>query len=429
MIKFKSEGRKVFNDNEFQVIHKSANGKWIEDFSFDNLEDAEEEAIFYSRNNGISKIIDKNGKTVALYKDMFKVKGTLESYERKQNRSRYFEKRDVKRKTIEDKWLMIGDTDHRPYRTVVTNGKYYYATVEDYIDIVEQTGINPIFVRSLPKRATENIFRFTKSNRSENVPLLRLSIEDNGKDFIVKDENGNALKGSKEEFNNLKSWFVATPRKISTFFVPFDERVFLCLEAEGEFGTIMLVGTGAISINNSLESLKKCKTINKHFSEMRKAKLFNKKSEALSSKINLDDLLKNISEYALGIGLYGLESSGICDLFLEACERLGLDCENLSEVEQELVDDEAEKLEHENIDCCNRIRESINRIDNNISEAQKDRLEKELSELKCDGEKLINDPLTYIKCVVAEYVLAENDRPLEEFEFAIENALAEEDED
>ena len=42
MIKSKSEGRKVFNDNEFQVIHKSANGKWIEDFSFDNLEDAEE---------------------------------------------------------------------------------------------------------------------------------------------------------------------------------------------------------------------------------------------------------------------------------------------------------------------------------------------------------------------------------------------------
>lgn len=150
------------------------------------------------------------------------------------------EKRNVKRKTLDDR-IMIGDTRHQPYRTVVSNGKYFYATIEDAVDLVSQTGLDTFFTEKLPARATENIFRFTDSNRSDDMPFSRLEVETQGKEIIVTDSDGNKLRGEKLDFDRLISWFMATPRRIKVFFVPYEDgRVFLCLESEGEFGTLML---------------------------------------------------------------------------------------------------------------------------------------------------------------------------------------------
>ena len=151
------------------------------------------------------------------------------------------EKRNVRRKTLDDR-IMIGDTRHEPYRTVVSNGKYFYATDEDVLDIIDQTGIDTFLTENLPARATENIFRFTDSNRSESKPFSRLEVEQEGKQILVTDTEGNQLKGDKTDFDRLVSWFIATPRRIRVFFVPESDsdRVFLCLEADGEFGTMML---------------------------------------------------------------------------------------------------------------------------------------------------------------------------------------------
>lgn len=154
----------------------------------------------------------------------------------------YLEKRNVRKKTIDADLLRGGAVDHAPYRTVVTNGKYFYATGDDFLDLVRETGLDPYYLGGLPKYATENIFRMTEKNRSDSFPFLRLDMEIQGKDIIVTDNNGNKLKGEKDDFAKLKSWFASMPRRIRAFFVPGPDgdRVFLCLEADGEFGTMML---------------------------------------------------------------------------------------------------------------------------------------------------------------------------------------------
>lgn len=70
---FLSKG--YLDSGKYTVFHKARteNGwVWIQDFSFDSLEEAEKEAERESRNNIESKIVDSKGNTVSRYKDMMK---------------------------------------------------------------------------------------------------------------------------------------------------------------------------------------------------------------------------------------------------------------------------------------------------------------------------------------------------------------------
>ena len=150
------------------------------------------------------------------------------------------EKRNLKKKTLEDLFY-LGEIDNSIYNTVITNGKYYYATDEDFLDFVEATGIDTFFVRNLPVKQAKNILKLTSSNRGESFPLNKLNSTIEDDTMTVIDENDNSLKCSKKEFDSMKSWFNASPRKINAFFVPYNkDSSFLCLEADGEFGTLLV---------------------------------------------------------------------------------------------------------------------------------------------------------------------------------------------
>lgn len=70
---YRKEAGGFLKNMEYTVFHKNPRGgDWIQDFSFDNLEEAEREAERESRNNQLAKIVDKRGKVVARYQDMVK---------------------------------------------------------------------------------------------------------------------------------------------------------------------------------------------------------------------------------------------------------------------------------------------------------------------------------------------------------------------
>lgn len=70
---YRKEAGGFLKNMEYTVFHKNPRGgDWIQDFSFDNLEEAEREAERESRNNQLAKIVDKRGKVVARYQDMLK---------------------------------------------------------------------------------------------------------------------------------------------------------------------------------------------------------------------------------------------------------------------------------------------------------------------------------------------------------------------
>ena len=79
--KLRKESGKFLGDGEYTVFHKSSfSSDWIQDFSFDSLAEAEEEARRESRNNHISKVVDSKGRIVSRYKDMLKVRKEDNSY-------------------------------------------------------------------------------------------------------------------------------------------------------------------------------------------------------------------------------------------------------------------------------------------------------------------------------------------------------------
>lgn len=64
----------------YEVLHKGLSTDWISDGVFEDIQDAEREAILYSRNSYKAKIIDLNtGKVVSRYKDTFKVNSNNEA--------------------------------------------------------------------------------------------------------------------------------------------------------------------------------------------------------------------------------------------------------------------------------------------------------------------------------------------------------------
>lgn len=149
------------------------------------------------------------------------------------------EKRSFRRKDLNDR-LMLGSIMHPDYQTALSNGKYFYATKEDIFDFIADTGLQTIYTTKLPKDAANNMFRYTYNGRSNPIRLNKLDITINGNKFYVTDNDGETLTGDAKDLKTLKSLFVNTPKNIQTFFVPYQNMFFLCLQADGEFGVMMV---------------------------------------------------------------------------------------------------------------------------------------------------------------------------------------------
>lgn len=149
------------------------------------------------------------------------------------------EKRSFRRKDLNDR-LMLGSIMHPDYQTALSNGKYFYATKEDIFDFIADTGLQTIYTAKLPKDAADNMFRYTSDGRSNPIRLNKLDITINGNKFDVTDNDGETLTGDTKDLKTLKSLFVNTPKNIQTFFVPYQHMFFLCLQADGEFGVMMV---------------------------------------------------------------------------------------------------------------------------------------------------------------------------------------------
>lgn len=67
-----NEAEGFLADGEYTVFHRTGSGEWIQDFTFDSLDKALREAERESRNNRLSKVVNRKGNIVAKYKDMIK---------------------------------------------------------------------------------------------------------------------------------------------------------------------------------------------------------------------------------------------------------------------------------------------------------------------------------------------------------------------
>ena len=144
-------------------------------------------------------------------------------------------------------------------------------------------------------------------------------------------------------------------------------------------------------------------------------------------------ILREMKDMADGIGFYGMENAGICDLTECAAENLGLDWRDDANAPE--IDAERERLENNARDAVRYIREHLDMVMEwmvldwrGLSGMQKLRLCQNISELSCCGAKAMEKPSEYIKCVVAEYALHDDTRSADELVFAIENALHGDDE-
>lgn len=70
------EGSGFMDGREYTVYHRTSTREWIPDFSYDTLEEAEQGALRESRNNTLVKVIDSKGRTISMFKDFLKIKGS-----------------------------------------------------------------------------------------------------------------------------------------------------------------------------------------------------------------------------------------------------------------------------------------------------------------------------------------------------------------
>lgn len=64
---------KFMDGFEYRVFSKSSySNEWIPELSYDDLNDAMEEALFASRNAHLAKVVNREGKVIARFRDMFK---------------------------------------------------------------------------------------------------------------------------------------------------------------------------------------------------------------------------------------------------------------------------------------------------------------------------------------------------------------------
>ena len=175
--------------------------------------------------------------------------------------------------------------------------------------------------------------------------------------------------------------------------------------------------------------IKKISRLNKKESSIKNR--MRRRFEALSDSDELDDILVKMDNTAHAIIRYGMENTDICDLTEEASEKLDVDYHDKSPEVQNAIDKERDRMEDEATECCAKLLDAIDSIYpvSKLKPAQKRKLEKELKDLNCYGAKPLEEPSTYVKCIVADYVLHEDNDSLSNFEFACENALEEDDDD
>ena len=149
----------------------------------------------------------------------------------------------------------------------------------------------------------------------------------------------------------------------------------------------------------------------------------------------IQSYLADMDDTARGIIRYGMEAAEIADLMEEAESRLDADYwkadEDGDEETKKAIEDEMERIENEAIECCRKIIDAIDSVlpYSKLTHAQKERLKREFENLKAYDTWAIEDPVTFVKLIVAEYALSEDNGLLDEFEFAIQNALDEDEED
>jgi len=175
--------------------------------------------------------------------------------------------------------------------------------------------------------------------------------------------------------------------------------------------------------------IKKISRLNKKESSIKNR--MRRRFEALSDSDELDDILVRMDNTAHAIIRYGMENTNICDLTEEASEKLDVDYHDKSPEVQNAIDKERDRMEDEATECCAKLLDAIDSIYpvSKLKPAQKRKLEKEFKDLNCYGAKPLEDPSTYVKCIVADYVLHEDNDSLSNFEFACENALEEDEDD
>lgn len=149
----------------------------------------------------------------------------------------------------------------------------------------------------------------------------------------------------------------------------------------------------------------------------------------------IQSYLADMDDTARGIIRYGMEAAEIADLMEEAESRLDADYwkadEDGDEETKKAIEDEMERIENEATECCGKIIDAIDSVlpYSKLTHAQKERLKREFENLKAYDTWAIEDPVTFVKLIVAEYALSESNDLLDEFEFVFQNALDEDDDD
>lgn len=163
-------------------------------------------------------------------------------------------------------------------------------------------------------------------------------------------------------------------------------------------------------------------------------KRISKRFESQRPVRNIEEVLSDMDETARGIMRYGVENAGIADLMDEAEQNLDADYweadKEGDEETKKAIEDEMERMENEATECCGKIIDAIDSVwpVSELTPAQKQRLGWELEDLKAYDTRAMEDPNTFVKLIVAEYALSEDNGLLEALEFACQNALDETEE-
>ncbi len=163
-------------------------------------------------------------------------------------------------------------------------------------------------------------------------------------------------------------------------------------------------------------------------------KRISKRFESQRPVRNIEEVLADMDETARGIMRYGVENAGIADLMGAAEQNLDADYwkadKEGDEETKKAIEDEMERMENEATECCGKIIDAIDSVwpVSELTPAQKQRLGWELDDLKAYDTRAMEDPNTFVKLIVAEYALSEDNGLLEALEFACQNALDETEE-
>ena len=163
-------------------------------------------------------------------------------------------------------------------------------------------------------------------------------------------------------------------------------------------------------------------------------KRISKRFESQRPVRNIEEVLADMDETARGIMRYGVENADIADLMSAAEQNLDADYwkadKEGDEETKKAIEDEMERMENEATECCGKIIDAIDSVwpVSELTPAQKQRLGWELDDLKAYDTRAMEDPNTFVKLIVAEYALSEDNGLLEALEFACQNALDETEE-